>query len=143
MTLKRERKLLWQKYKQSRNIFGRSSYIATLDLTNFLNMNFRYRTYAIQSRKSYEDFLVGNNSCPKLFYAYIRTKKSLKSNVGPFKVDGRTLTFPGDIAECLAKTFSAVYCTSDIGDCMPHQTTTCIMDDINFTIEKITTMVKR
>ena len=83
------------------------------------------------------------NHDPKLFFAYIRSRKSVKSNIGPLKHNGKVLTQPIDMAECLAQCFSSFYCHSDCENSAPHQSTDSIMSDVIITQELVSRALKK
>ena len=50
---------------------------------------------------------------PKFFYSYARQKKKAKGGIGPLKKDGKIITAPEEICECLSAQYSSAYSTQD------------------------------
>ena len=46
---------------------------------------------------------------PKYFYAYARSKSKIKTQIGPFEIDGKTVTNPLEKAEVLKHQFDSVF----------------------------------
>ena len=121
--LKRRRSVLWAQYKAARSRTGRHSVEAREVLQRFLDVNFQFRTFAINAQRNYEKSLVDNElHDTKLFHAYIRNKKVARVGVGPLKShDGRFISDPTDMANVFAAAFASVYSRVTPANPLPHQ----------------------
>ena len=50
---------------------------------------------------------------PKFFFSYANKNKKAKSGIGPLKVNGKLITTPVEISECLSTQYASVYSTPD------------------------------
>ena len=135
----RQRQQAWQRYKGIRLCLGRRSGDALEAYTRFSDLNKQCRNFAVKSQASYEHGLIDSwKENPKLLHRYIRSKKTAAVTVGPLKLpSGRFCSDPKTISECLALSFSSVFCNDTPAKQQPHQVFDGQIPDLQFTVADV------
>ena len=145
-SLRRQCKRAWETYKEARQIHGRRSPAALDSYSLFCKLNKEVRNFGVKSQSRYERSLIDRwKNNPKLLHAYIRSKKSAPTTVGPLRLKDDTVSSdPKEMSECLAKAFCSVYTKGapDIQDQEPHQSFTGSMPEIQITVEEVANLLK-
>ena len=128
----------WKKYKNQRNLFGRTACQALQALFEFrqLNENLKNHTYLLQVE--YEENLISQRSTkPKLFHSYIRNKKTSRPKVGPILMNGVLSDSPCEMSEVFVDAFASVFVANVTGVPYPHQVCHAQLTDVGFTEEDV------
>ena len=135
----RQRQQAWQCYKSVRIRLGRRSGTALEAYSTFSDLNRQCRNYAVKSQAKYEHGLIDAwRENPKLLHRYIRSKKVAAVTVGPLKLSGgRICSDPKTISECLALSFSSVFCGEAPANQQPHQMFDGQISDVQFTVADV------
>ena len=142
--LLRQCKSAWQAYKLAREAHGRRSQEARNAFAMFSSINKQLRSYSVKAQANYEKSLIEKwKSNPKLLHAYIRSKKSAPTTVGPLKMsDGTVTSDPGQMSECLADAFCSVYTTGQPSLQMPHQVHDGNMPPLQLTVGELKALLR-
>ena len=129
----------WAKYKRARLCSGRKSSAAVEAYASFANINKDLRYFEVKSQAQYENGLIDRfKENPKLLHSYISSKKSNPSSVGPLKPpSGELCSDPLAVAECLASSFSSVFCKVTPTCQEPHQVHDGHIDPVNVSVEGV------
>ena len=96
-SLVRDRQHAWQAYKDIRRQSGRRSNDALEAYSKFCSLNRQCRSFAVSSQARYEAGLIDAwRDNPKLFHAYVRSKKTAPATVGPLRLPGGQVS--GDLS---------------------------------------------
>ena len=133
------RRNAWAKYKSVRRELGRRSHSASAAYASFLELNKRFRRFAVTCQAEYEEGLVlRSKDCPKLLHSYIRNMKTGRPLVGPIKLGSGHLTDdPSVMVESFASSFSSVYTREHPSNPFPHQTFDGVLDTVPFTRDRV------
>ena len=138
-SLIRTKQEAWAKYKRARLCSGRKSSAAMEAFTSFAAINKDLRCFEVKSRAQYENGLIDRfKENPKLLHSYISSKKSNPSSVGPLKLpSGKLCSDPLAMAECLASSFSSVFCKVAPTCQEPHQVHDGHINPVNVSVEGV------
>ena len=138
-TLKRDRRLAWQHFKNTRSFYGRHSEESSQALSYYNTINQRFKNYFITSQVNYERNLVANlKTNPKSFHRYIRNKKVGTPSVGPLKrPDGLLEEGCGAMAELFVDSFASVF-KNDHPVPSAHQHFYGSLESVNINITNVT-----
>ena len=143
-SLKRQRKVAWESYKDLRSKFGRTSPQVISALKLFLEVNNNIRSFASKSQIEYEKSLIGRSKeSPKLLHSYIRHTKQYRLSIGPLRLcSGIISDEPAEMALCLLDTFSGIHVTTVPSNPAPHQQCDSVLDDIDILPSEVHTLLK-
>ena len=143
-SLKRQRRIAWESYKDLRSKFGRKSPQVTSALKMFLDVNSNIRSFASNSQIEYEKSLIGSSKeSPKLLYSYIRHKKQYRSSIGPLRLSSGAISDePAEMALCLLDTFSGIHITTVPSNPAPHQQCEAVLDEIDILPSEVHTLLR-
>ena len=101
------------------------------------------QNFAVKLQASYEHSLGDSwKENPKLLHRYIRSKKTAALTVGPLKLpSGRFCSDPKTISECLALSFSSVFCNDTPAKQQPHQVFDGQIPDLQFTVADVQALI--
>ena len=141
--LVRERRRAWQTYKVKRLEHGRRSPAALQAYGIFTDLNKQVRNFSTQSQARYEHSLIEKwKDNPKLLHAYIRSKKSVPTTVGPLRLNDHSVSSdPQLMSECLAQAFCSVYTRGEPVNQAPHQRHDDHLQDIQLTVGDVKTLL--
>ena len=123
-SLKREKSQLWNIYKSSRSLFGRSHPETLSAWRNFKDINEEIRDFAMKSQMDYECGVAEQiSSNPKLFHSYLKHRKVGSPTVGPIKLtpSDELTDDPYAMASCFGRSFASVFNSEVLNNQMPHQ----------------------
>ena len=138
-SLTRVKQEAWAKYKRARLYSGRKSSAAMEAFKSFASINKDLRCFEVKSQAQYENGLIDRfKENPKLLHSYISSKKSNPSSVGPLKLpSGELCSDPLAVAECLAASFSSVFCKGTPMCQESHQVHDGHIDPVNVSAEGV------
>ncbi|KAK4315282.1 hypothetical protein Pmani_013502 [Petrolisthes manimaculis] len=120
--LKREKSMAWTEYINSRRDLGRRSHLTLQKLYNFHAVNANHRRNVYSAQCEYEINLINQRSTkPKLFYSYIRHKKTARPSVGPLLANNQLSDDPYIMANLFVTAFASVFTTDALNNSSPHQ----------------------
>ena len=110
----------------------------------FSSLNRQVRNYCTQSQARYEHSLIEKwKDNPKRLHAYIRSKKSAPTTVGPLKLKDNTVSSdPKAMSECLAEAFCSVYTQGEPDNQAPHQVHDSDMPEMQLSVEEVRTLLR-
>lgn len=135
----RDRQQAWQSYKDVRHRLGRRSDAAFEAYSRFTHLNRQCKYFAVRSQADYEAGLIDVwRENPKLFHSYVRSKKAAAVTVGPLKLtDGQLSGDPALMSECLASSFSSVFCSRIPAYQEPHQLHDALLSDLRICVSEV------
>ena len=142
-SLRRQCKRAWETYKEVRQIYGRCSLSVLERYGSFCKLNKEVHSFVVRSQSSYEHFLIDKwKNIPKLPHAYIGSKKSAPTTVGPLRLkDNPVSSDPKVMSECLAEAFCSVYAKGVPNTQEPHQSFSGNLPEIQITVEEVTILL--
>ena len=100
----RKKRRLWRTYKQSK---------AQQDFSAYKKQEKLVQKLCKTAKKSFEKKLASDKGNTRKFYAYVNSKKNVKSSVGPLIHEGVKTDDPKEMANILNKYFASVFVEED------------------------------